>query len=271
MHPLSRSLAASVIAVVIGISIPALAENLTLREVTEQLFKAPPGTTPDLSAKILTQLDLSDLDFKRARLTGSDLYGADLSRAKLAEANLAGARLDRALLTATDFSGADLAGARILRPTIFTSLEVVTAEAPRFTGAKMTNVEIAGWLDRTDFRAADLSGARFVPRSNRDNDSVIISRSSLISCNFTDSILRRTIFAGANLSYARFANADLRDANLRGANLTRADFTGADLSGADVTGANIDEADLRSARGLDTVIGLDSTENKARALTTNGP
>lgn len=247
------------------------ADTVTLRQVTEQLFRAETGSRPDLSDKSLSKLDLADLDFKRAKLTGSDLYGADLSRAKLNETDLTGARLDRALITSTDFSGAILTRARILRPTIFTSLEIVNAEAPRFAGAKMAGVEMHGLFDRTDFRAADLTGAFFLPRDTRDGDSVISARSSLVSCNFSEAILRDAILTGANLSYARFRGADLSGANLRAANLTRVDFTNANLAGADITGANIDEADLRDARGLDQLIGLDSTENRTTALIAEAP
>ena len=52
-----------------------------------------------------------------------------------AGSSLVGARLDRATITSADFTGADLTDARILRPTIFTTLEVETSEAPKFTGA----------------------------------------------------------------------------------------------------------------------------------------
>lgn len=261
-------------ALTIGLAIVGNAhaeEAMTLRDVTAQLFHAEADARPDLAGKNLSRLDLSDLDFKHANLAGSDLYGADLSRAKLNEADLTGARLDRTLITSTDFSGAILNRTTILRPAAFTTLEVVTSETPRFTGAKMVGAEIHGLLDRTDFRAADLTSVSFLPRDARVGTNVILARSSLVSCNFSDTILKGAIMAWANLSYARFNGADLRGANLRGANLTRADFTNANLAGADVTGANIDEADLRTAQGLDEVIGLGSTENRATALSASAP
>ncbi|MDP2852024.1 MAG: pentapeptide repeat-containing protein, partial [Gallionella sp.] len=69
--------------------------KLTARDVTQQLFKAAPGSRPDLHETNLSLLDLAELDFKHANMAGSDLYGSDLSRAKLTGVSLVGARLDR--------------------------------------------------------------------------------------------------------------------------------------------------------------------------------
>jgi uncharacterized protein YjbI with pentapeptide repeats len=233
--------------------------QLTARDVTEKLFKAAPGSRPDLHQRSLARLDLAELDFKHANLSGSDLYGADLTRAKLTGVSLIGARLDRATLTSTDFSGADLTDARIFRPTIFTTLEVETGEAPKFIGAKLVRMRSDGMFERADFSDADLTGA-VLGRSAAREPSVN-APASLSGANFTRAILKEAKLSGTSLSYARFIGADLRGANLRGTNLTRADFTGADLTGADVTGANLDEADLRGARGLDQVTGLATATN----------
>ncbi|MCC7252534.1 pentapeptide repeat-containing protein [Hyphomicrobium sp.] len=244
--------------------------KLTARDVTGRLFKATPGSRPDLSELNLTRLDLAELDFKSAKLDGADLYGAELSRAKLAGCSLVGVRLDRATITSADFSGADLTDARILRPTIFTTLEVATSEAPRFTGAKLVRIRSDGWLDRADFARADLTGAVFGGGGPREE--TLFSSASLVSANFENAILKDAKFPGASLKYARFMGADLTGANLIGTNLTRADFTGANLAGADFTGANLDEADLRGARGLDQAIGLKSAQNLGSArFTTTAP
>src|SRR5262245_32251095 len=81
-----------------SLAAPAGAADLTARQVTELLYKAPFGSKPELASKDLSNLDLAGLDFKSARLAGSDLYGADLTGANLAGADLKGARLDRATL-----------------------------------------------------------------------------------------------------------------------------------------------------------------------------
>ena len=241
---------------------------LAARDVIARLFKAAPGTAPDLSGLELANLDLAELDFKQANLSGSNLYGADLSRANLAGAKLVGARLDRAKVTSADFTGADLTDARILRPTIFTTLDPVKAEALRFTGARLVRVRSDGWLDGTDFSGADLTGAVF--GGGHAHEQTLFSPTSLISANFTGAILKEAKFPSAHLKYARFVDADLTGANLRGAHLLGADFTRANLSGADVTGANLDGADLRTARGLDKVIGLKDALNVDTARVAGG-
>jgi uncharacterized protein YjbI with pentapeptide repeats len=236
--------------------------KLSARDVTARLFQATPGTHPDLKQLNLSRLDLAELDFKSANLEGADLYGSDLSRAKLNGSSLVGAVLDSVTITSTDFSGADLTDARILRPTVFTSLEVETSEAPKFTGAKLVRFRSDGWLDRADFSGADLTGA-ILGRSAVREPSVN-APPSLVSANFTRAILKDAKLPNTALAYARFVEADLTGTNLRGSNLTKADFSGANLTGTDFTGANLDEADLRGARGLDQAIGLASATNYDR-------
>jgi uncharacterized protein YjbI with pentapeptide repeats len=237
--------------------------KLTARDVTARLFKAAPGSRPDLEKLNLTRLDLAELDFKDADLDGADLYGTDLTRAHLAGASLVGARLDSATITATDFSGADLTDARILRPTVFTTLEVQSSEAPRFTGAKLIRFRSDGWLDRADFSDADLTDAVIGRTAVREPS--VNAPASLSSANFTRAILKNAKLTGTSLAYAHFVDADLRGANLIGTDLTQASFKGADVAGADFTGANLDEADLRGAHGLDQAIGLASATNLDRA------
>ena len=49
--------------------------RLTVRQVSEVLMKTAPGHPPDFSHEDLSFLDLSDLDFKQAKLIGANLYG----------------------------------------------------------------------------------------------------------------------------------------------------------------------------------------------------
>jgi uncharacterized protein YjbI with pentapeptide repeats len=238
-------------------------QQLTARDITQRLFQAAPGSKPDLHGLNLSRLDLADLDFKQAGLDGSDLYGADLSRANLKGTSLVGARLDSTTMTSADFSGADLTDARSLRPTVFTSLEVETAEAPRFVGARLVRFRSDGWLDRADFEGADLTGAILGRAASREPS--VNAPARLVSANFTRAILKDAKLTGTSLAYARFVDADLSGANLIGTNLTKADFRGANLAGADFTGANLDEADLRGAEGLDKAIGLTTATNFSSA------
>ncbi len=244
---------------------PVLGAEIGAREVTTLLFKASHGAAPDLVGRDLSELDLAGLDFKGARLGGSNLYGADLTGANLAATDLRGARLDRATITDAEFSSADLTGARILRPTVFTSLEPDRREAPRFAGARMADVEVAGALDWTDFRWADLTRAAFGARA-AEGKSQIATGASLEGANFGEAVLRDASLAGAKLRFAKFVSADLRGADFSGTDLTRADFSDADLAGADVTGANLDEADFSGARGLAEIKGYALARNADRVL-----
>ena len=79
----------------LAICTPVLAADITVREMSERLFRADPAHPVDFSHQNLRELDLSGLDFKRAKLTGSDLFGADLSGADLSGADLSNAHLDR--------------------------------------------------------------------------------------------------------------------------------------------------------------------------------
>lgn len=241
------------------------AADMSARQVTELLFGATHLKPPDLSRRDLSGLDLSGLDFKNANLAGSDLYGADLTGANLAATNLQGVRLDRATITGAEFSSANLEQARILRPTVFTGLEPVRREAPRFAGARMSGAIIIGWLDGADFRWADLSRVVFGARSERGK-STDAAYASMTGCDFSEATLVEASLVGANLQYAKFARANLMGADLRGANLTRVDFTGANLAGADVTDANLDEADFTGAEGFASVVGLAHARNADRAI-----
>jgi len=250
--------------------VPASATDMSARQVTELLYKAPFGSKPELSGKDLNGLDLAGLDFKGARLAGSDLYGADLTGANLAGADLKGARLDRATLIKAEFSSANLEGASLLRPNTTTSFTSDPREAPRFAGARMAGVKIVARLDGADFRWADLTGAVFGTEDHR-LEVLLTSQVLMNGCDFSEATLKEASLIGGSLRFARFVNADLKGANFRGADLTRADFTGADLTGADVTGANLDEADLSGAKGVAEIKGLAQARNVDRAVIAHGP
>jgi uncharacterized protein YjbI with pentapeptide repeats len=231
------------------------AADLSVRDIAVALFKARAGAAPDFSRKDLGGLDLAGLDFKGASLAGANLFGANLSGANLSKANLSGARLDRATITGASFTNADLSGASILRPNVFSGLDVAVAELPSFAGAKMAGAHLSGKFDRVSFRGADLRQSFFGAKDPR-SEELITARVELKTCDFTDANL-----SGADLShnaaqYAKFVGADLRGANLAHANLMEADFTGADVTNADFTGAMLEGARFTNARGLESAKGL---------------
>jgi uncharacterized protein YjbI with pentapeptide repeats len=234
---------------------PGWAADLTTREVVSALFRAAPGSAPDLSGKDLRRLDLAGVDFKGANLARATLFGSDLAGANLAKANLAGAVLDRVTITKTNFADADLTEATILRPNIFSSLEAVSSEVPTFAGARLVGSHLSGRFDLVNFRGADLTGARFGPKDPR-SEELITGRMELTGCDFSGAILRDANLSRSVSKYVKFTRADLRGANLAYANFKGADFTGADLAGADFTGAVLEGANFTDARGLDRTRGL---------------
>ena len=242
--------------------------DLTVREITQQLFKAKPGERLDYAGHDLTYLDLSGLDFKQARLAGSDLYGTDFTGASLKGADVSYARLDRAVLIRADFSGADLRGASIYRPTVYSDMENRHSDAPRFAGANLARIRVQADLSGADFRGADLTDADFSPLEARPGQGTLVTlaRNVLKSCDFSGAILRRADLTRAVLTFSSLVGADLTGARLIEADLAKVDFSGADLTGADVTGADFDSANLAGVKGLDTVKGLDQAINLDKAF-----
>jgi uncharacterized protein YjbI with pentapeptide repeats len=244
---------------------PAFGADMTVRQVTEALFRAMPNIAVDFAGRDLRQLDLSGLDFKGARLAGADLFGVDLAMSDLSRADLVGARLDRAIIIKADFSNANMVRASLQRPSAFSSLAFDPAEAPRFVGANLSRARIIARLDGADFTGANLA---FASLASDDQRSVITTspRVVLIGCNFSGASLKGADLAYVIFTFAKFRGADLSDSILAHADLSKADLSGADLSNADMTDADLDGAILTGARGLDTVKGLSLARNLDRSV-----
>jgi uncharacterized protein YjbI with pentapeptide repeats len=252
-----------------GLMMPAIATyaaDFSAGQVTQALFKAKPGDTPDLSFKDLRELDLAGVNFKGANLTGSNLYGANLSGANLTGTSLKGGSLNRANVAQADFSGANLEDVSLLRLTIFTTLERDPREAPRFAKANLRNAKLSGWMDGTDFSGADLSGALF-GQQDAHNEGLLASRVRLIGANFSGANLTGADLNGSQLVYARFAGAKLAGTNLRDTDLSSADFSDADVTGMDVTGANLEHANFQGAIGIGALKGLAQAQNAGHVAT----
>ena len=149
--------------------------DFTVREITQQLFKAQPGERLDYAGRDLTYLDLSGLDFKQATLSRTDLYGADFTGAILKGADISNARLDRAVLIRTDLSGANLRGTTIFRPTVYSDMHNSYADAPRFAGADLTGIRVQADLSGADFRGANLTYADFRPLEARPGQGTLVT------------------------------------------------------------------------------------------------
>lgn len=256
---------AMTVSVTVTVTDPLSADELTARHVTGLLFKAKAGEPIDLVGHSMQSLDLSDLDFKGARMSRSDVFGTNLTHSNLSATDLAGARLDRTVITFANFTGANLEGATFMRPTVYSDLRVDWREAPKFDKANLRGARLTGRFDGASFLGTDLSGFNFSPHEPRADIS-FLPRNFCRGCNFEGAKLRGADLDDASLWMASFVNADLAGARLSRTDLTKADFTGADLTGADLTGADLAEANLKGVRGLDTVKGLGLALNLDKAL-----
>ena len=242
--------------------------DFTVRQITQDLFKAKAGERLDYAGRDLTYLDLSGLDFKQASLARTDLYGVDFTGSNLKGADISHARLDRAVLIRADLSGANLSGASIYRPTVYSDMHNSYADAPRFAGSNLTGIRVQADLSGADFRGADLTAANFSPLEGRPGQGTLVTlaRNVLKSCNFSGATLRRADLTRAVLMFSSLVGADLTDANLSEADLSKVDFSGANLSGANVTGADFDGANLAGVKGLESVKGMDQAVNLDKAF-----
>lgn len=243
------------------------AADMSVNELAKLLYAASADAAISLAGKDLSRLDLSGLNFKRADMTKTDLFGTDLTDASLAGVDLRGAKLDRSTIIRTDFSGANLDGATILVPAAFMRADNAGKEAPKFSMAKLNKTRVIGHFRQASFQGAELAGSDFSPLTKFHNAAYPASRrTALRSCNFNGSKLTGAVLIHAVLEFSTFVDADLSGADLTDADLTKADLSNANLEGANVTGANFDSADLRTVRGLDRTIGLDTALNLDRAF-----
>lgn len=242
--------------------------EVSAHAITTLLHKAKSGERPDLSGKFLVYLDLAELDFKSANLARSDFYGTDFTDANLSGVDLSHTRLDRSVLIRTNLSGANLTGATILRPTIYSDLASKTSDAPRFSGANLSNVRVQAELSGSDFRGADLTEANFFPLEGRPGEGTMTTtyKNILKYCDFSGARLHGAHMQRTVMWFAKFTGADLTGADFTDADLSRADFAGADISGAVFTRANFEGASFVGVKGLHEAIGLDQSINLDRAV-----
>jgi len=258
-----KGVAVWVMALALGAA-SAAAEPMTVKQISQILFKAAPGSAPDLSHADLGGLDLSELDFKKAKLAGADLYGANLARANLSGADLSGASLDHTIITTTNFSGAKMEKVTLYATAADSTCDSSNkAEAPRFEGANLSGALIMSPLARVNFRGANMSHLK--TQQGRARLEWILW-SDFSGSDFTGADLSDAELPQAKLRFAKLIKVNLSGALLAGADLSHADLTGADLTGAELTGADLDGAILKGVIGLDQAKGLDAAKNREKAL-----
>jgi len=256
-------------------TLPAFAAGPSARDIAVLLYKAAPGTHPAMSGRDLRRLDLANLDFKKADLSKTNLFGADLSGANLSGVDLRDAMLDRVTLIGAKLDFANLDHASMMRPSTFTDLRFVRAEAPSFKSATLRGVKFFGSFAGSNFAGADLTDSVCAP-VNKTGFIEYIWRTDFTSANLTGANLTRADMTQSRLSFAVLKNAIMRDVVLQQADLSGADLSGADLSGADlrgadltdanVTGANLDGVMLHDAKGLESLKGLTEAHNSEKII-----
>ena len=238
----------------------AASADWSLRDVVTALFEADREIPLDLNDAQLKFLDLSGLDFRRARLSGANLHGSDLTGSNLSECDLNNAILDRATLVRADFSNANLVGALIRLPHSAGSPGFDRSSSPRFPGADLRQARLVGRFDGGHFQGANLEGANLGPYGDWTQNT-LTRRTVIVAGDFSGARLVHADLSEAILTFANFKDADLTGVNLSEADLVGADFSGANLAHANVSRADFEGANLATARGLDQLVGREGAVN----------
>ena len=144
-----------------------------------------------------SDLDLTGLDFRKAKISGQDLSDLNLQGVNFKGANLQGVKFKGTGLQGARFQGADL-------------------EDAYFRGRKNKGAELRG----IDFQGANLT-------------YTYMSQAELQGADFRGATLHGTRLGEANLQGAKFQGADLTGARFYETKLQGAKFQGADLTGID--------------------------------------
>ena len=169
----------------------------------------------------LINANLNNTEFMRSNFWGADLHGANL-----VNANISGANLTYANLVSTNLKSANLTMAMLPGANLWGTI----ADGANISGANLTYVNFT----RAKLNGANLSKAK-LPGCN-------FWSAELIGANLSDAILENTVFTLANLSNATIINSNLqcailRNANLIHSNLAYSNFRGSNLCNADLTNA----------------------------------
>ncbi|MGA1846953.1 DUF2169 domain-containing protein [Deferribacter abyssi] len=225
-----------------------------------------------LEGKILSNLDLSELDLRGVNLKdtvcintnfkGAILDGASLSKIIAKGADFSGASMksitvNQGILSEASMKGADLEGA---------FLKMCTLDKTNFDSANMKNAKIEmSTLTKSLFKKVTLeesyinmcilNGTEIEDSTfkNAKLEKCIFQKSNLKNVDFSSSYIKSTLFfetKGGNISFKNstidngrmgknscFKNADFRDTNI-----FQACFRESDLSNSDFTGSKIENS-----------------------------
>lgn len=190
----------------------------------------------------LSDIYLSQVDFRRADLKNVDLSNAFLRQTNSQDANLHGANLEKTIIIETNFKYADLHGVNL-------------------GGAKIL---------KANFQETNLTGANF----SFDTDSLEFYKNKIASMQEKDwnrSLYHNRSKDTAHITKTNFNDADLSEALLYGVDLSNASFYRPNLTGAKAGGlritsnTNIPDKNLRGVAS-DTIFNT-YTDLRASSIT----
>jgi len=171
---------------------------LTRNEVIHALVRTSHSTElrfqgVNLTGADLSKLDLRNINFKYASMSGCNLKGANLSWCNLERADLSNSKMD----------GAQLIGVRML----CASLEAASLRGCNFEDPAGSRANMEG----VNMKCAILEGSNMA--------GVNLRVGTIKYANLQNCTLRGAVLAGADLEGCNMSGSDLHEANLRGANL----------------------------------------------------
>ena len=167
-------------------------------------------------------LDLSNINFRNAKLANSDLRARKLYRTCFQGAiGLERARVDNQYL--------DLEIPKVQKLLTHACSTDRNFRGFNLQGAYLQGADLRGF----DFTDTNLTGAdlKQTDRKQTDLRDSLFVRTQLAGADFQGVDLRKNVLIDANLTEADFRGADLRGSILVRAQVARADFRGADLTG----------------------------------------
>jgi uncharacterized protein YjbI with pentapeptide repeats len=188
----------------------------------------------------------TEQDYKsHLALGGRNLRYATLDLSNLREANLVSADLTGASLQETNLTGAHFGcAARYLADGDDQLLADAKASCTKFDGANLHNAFLERVSNRTTF---DHNGQHTASFAGADLSYATLANADMPFVNMDSADLSHAFLVGADLAYGSLVGANLRNANLEAANLsyvdaTLASFGDARLAGADLRASRLDAA-----------------------------
>ena len=190
---------------------------------------------------IMDNANLKHAEMRNISAKGASFFEADFSHATLSDAQCQASDFSIATLINTDFSGADLTDA---------SFEKVKSRGINFNNANLSGFRASGGSDFCQGNFRNIS-APYSIWEDAVLDQADFSFAYMEGANFASASLKKAVFYGTDLRFARLSKAilnqakcihmNLFQATLEKADLTKTDFSAANLYGAEFLGATVNQ------------------------------